>query len=486
MSQRRSLLLAWSSFFLIVFVLFNSCASHREQTETGRYLAKGTWTVSPALLVRVLRTLGTDDGDMARYLAYSQAVLGRPYQSYYIRSMEEWRQDASRFETGKDISDPVESPPATPPRALTPYRDFSVEYPPGFFLFALPPALLISQGSLDQYSLIFGCYMGLLLCASLWLSVRSAQLIAPELSATRLVMWSALCLLALGPITLRRYDAVVSLSLCLLIYGCLSRRALLAGIGLAIGVAAKGLPILLTPLPVMYYAVNRRWRELAVATTSGLFLGLLIGLPFAAWAGPQLFDLFRYHGGRPIQIESTAGALLVLSRLLPHQEVTAVFTFGSLNLAGPGEPLLRSVASALPVISLLAVWLGAFVAFRRAPDQTTRDRSLIVASCLILVGQMALGKVFSPQYLTWLLPLGLLACLFVDARGRWLMLVAMGLTPIIFPIFYDLSLPATVSPIFGLVVLIRNLCLLGWALLLLVSFARRFRAQTESIGTAAP
>ncbi len=465
MFQRRSLVLAWGVFCFIACVLFNSCASHRTQILTGRYLSQGTWTASPSLLFRVLHVLGTDDGDIARYLAYSRAVLGQPYQSHFIRPIEEWRVDATKYETGKDISDPQETPPTVPSTPLRAYRDFLVEYPPGFFLFALPPALLATD--LDRYVVLFGVYMALLLCGSLWLCVRVARTTAPDLPEEQIVKWSTLCLLALGTITMRRYDAAVSFSLALLVYGCVAKRPSLAGIGLGLGVVAKGLPVLLVPLPVLYYLSMRRWRELAIATTGGLFFGLLVGLPMVVPAGAHLFDILSYHGGRPLQIESTAGALLILSRLLPQSNVAITHTYGSMNLVGNGEPILRFLASVLPILSLLGVWLWSFFAFRRAPDKPARDRILLVAICLILVGQMALGKVFSPQYLTWLLPIGVLVSLREDFSGRSLFLGALLLTQLIFPICYRLPLVRDLSPIFGFLVLLRNCLILAWAVRLL-------------------
>lgn len=226
---------------------------------------------------------------------------------------------------------------------------------------------------------------------------------------------------------MRRYDAAVSFSLALLIYGCVAKRPSLAGIGLGLGVVAKGLPVLLVPLPVLYYLSMRRWRELAIATTCGLFFGLLVGLPMVVPAGAHLFDILSYHGGRPLQIESTAGALLILSRLLPQSNVAITHTYGSNDLVGNGEPILRSLASVLPVLSLLGVWLWSFFAFRRAPDEPLK-----IASCsspfVLFSSVMALGKVFSPQYLTWLLPIGVLVSLREDFSGRSLFLGALLLT----------------------------------------------------------
>lgn len=468
MFQRRSLLLAWSAFILVVFGLFNSCATHRVQRQTGAYLAKGTWTVSAPLFVRVLRVLGTDDGDISRYQAYSRAMLGQSYQSYYIRPLDEWMKDTDAFDNGKDPDDPEQSPPVTPSRALTPYKDYLVEYPPGFFLFSLPPTLLTGDKGLDRYSFWFGTLMGVLLLSSLWLNIQVAKRVAPQLPSDRLVRFTAACLLVLGTISLRRYDAALSFSLSLLLFGCVTQRPILAGAALALGIVTKGMPILVAPLVVFYFLSMKRFRDLALATASGVLVGLLVGLPFALAAGRHLFDMFSYHGMRPLQVESTFAALLVLSHALFGTKLAIAHTYGSMNIVGTGEPLLRVFASILPLLSLLGVWLWSFVSFRRAPDQSARDRALTLSICLVLVGQMTLGKVFSPQYLTWLIPIGMLASLIQDQAGRWLLFATMALTFFIFPISYHLSLAGTMHPLFGSVLLVRNLCLLAWAVRLLL------------------
>lgn len=467
MFQRRSLVLAWSAFILIVFGLFNSCATHREQRQTGTYLAKGTWTVSPQLFVRVLRVLGTDDGDISRYLAYSRAMLGKSYQPYYIRPLDEWKQDADSFDTGKDPDDPEQTPPVTPTRPLTPYRDFLVEYPPGFFLFALPPALLTGEGGLDRYSFWFGSLMGALLLSSLWLISQVAKKVAPQLAQDKLVRFTTYCLLVLGTITTRRYDAALSFSLSLLVFGCVMQRPMVAGIALALGIVTKGMPVLIAPLVVFYFLSMKRMRDLLLATASGVGFGLLLGLPFTAAAGRQILDMFSYHGMRPLQIESTFASLLVLSHAIVGTPLSIAHTYGSMNIVGTGEPLFRSLASLFPLVSLLLVWAWSFVCLRRATSQSVRDRVLILSICLVLVGQMTLGKVFSPQYLTWLLPIGVLAALMQDYAGRWLLFATMALTYFIFPISYHLSLAGTMHPLFGFVLLVRNLCLLAWAIRLL-------------------
>ena len=115
--------------------------------------------------IRALRAIGTDDNDIQRYHAYANAVLGLPYQAIYVRPLEGWKVEEAPIDPKVDPADPEAVPPVVPSRPLVPYRDFLVEYPPGFFLFAIPPAL-IARG-LDSYYYVFSSFMALLLTAAL-------------------------------------------------------------------------------------------------------------------------------------------------------------------------------------------------------------------------------------------------------------------------------------------------------------------------------
>jgi hypothetical protein len=178
-------------------------------------------------------------------------------------------------------------------------------------------------------------------------------------------------------------------------------------------------------------------------------------LPFV---DAPLVDLLRYHGERPIQVESTWGALLAIAGAVVS--VQATFTHGSLNVLASFDGPLRTLASVLPV----AAWLALIAhASRRGADERRMIRLVSVA----LVAYMVLGKVFSPQYLTWLLPAGVLASLTAGRAERRLFVAAMIATQVIYPLLYLTALPWTASPLFGVVVMARNVLLAVWAVRLL-------------------
>jgi len=463
MRDSRRAWLGWVPWCVVVFGLFNTCAGHREAEDLGRLHDSGHRSITPSLVLRVVRAAGTDDGDINRYRAYANAVLGRPYQGYYVRPSALWSGDARSEYDAKDVSDPLVTPPVQPYAPLTPYRDFLVEYPPGFFLLALPPAW--AGGDFTLYPLIFSLYMGLLLTAALFAGTRLLPLISPtQETAGALTRWAAAAALALGIIAVRRYDAAVALSLCVLAWGVVAKRPLWAGAALGLGTAAKGLPIFLVPVLLIYWLSRRRFKDAALAAAAASAVGLLVALPFVLTAGRSFFDAVSYHGQRPLQIESTAGALLIVGRLIAPGSATVTHTFGSANVIAAWEAPLRYLASILPSLAVIAVCLWTRRRLRAATLESEAGLLLVRALCATLVALITLGKVFSPQYVTWLLPLAVAVSLADDGREtRWLMLAAFALTQLVYPLCYRLGLAYSLHPLFGVAVLARNGVLIAWA-----------------------
>ncbi|MGO9428913.1 hypothetical protein, partial [Rhodoblastus sp.] len=127
----------WTIWCLLVFGLFNlygpSLSSYRTPDDPPEVPGR---TVALRLdTLQMLGVLARNDGDTARYFSYANAMLGRPYSSFYVRKMEDWTVAASAEEPNAGAFAIV-----TPERPLLPWRDFSMEYPPAMAVFALLPA----------------------------------------------------------------------------------------------------------------------------------------------------------------------------------------------------------------------------------------------------------------------------------------------------------------------------------------------------------
>jgi hypothetical protein len=131
---------------------------------------------------------------------------------------------------------------------------------------------------------------------------------------------------------------------------------------------------------------------------------------------------------------------------------------GSQNLEGALPDALAVAQSALQALVLVAVW----AVFARGPAVPER---LVLASAAALTAFVALGKVLSPQFLIWLVPLVPLV------RGRrgvvasGLLALALALTQLWFPYrYWDLAL--RFDEVASWLVLVRDLVLLALLALL--------------------
>jgi hypothetical protein len=366
-----------------------------------------------------------DDGDTRRYFAYAEAILGRPYDSSYVQPGNE---EARASHAAHAI--------ARPDRPLLPWRDFTVEYPPGMLVVALLPALFTSD--FPTYHLLFSLLMGLLLTGCAWLVVKTARRLSPGSERDALQL-STLFVAALGVVAVRRYDALVAFAIAAALYGLVGRKPARSGLGLAVGVIAKVTPLLLAPIGVMFWVRRGRWRELRVAAAASIVTGAVAAAIYFVVARDHAFDTLAYHVDRPVQIESPYGAILILAELFHHGLIHIVSSYGSHNIQSSAEPPLRQLSSVFLGGAILGVLGWFWWAIGRARDEASQHRAVMAACTAALIAFIALGKVFSPQYLLWLLPSGAIAAALSSERSRLAFIVVALLTQLEFPFVYQVD-----------------------------------------------
>jgi uncharacterized membrane protein len=335
-----------------------------------------------------------------------------------------------------------------------PYRDFRVEYPPGALPIFAAPAVGHAPSSFDSYRGLFETLMFVAAALGLIALWQALRCLGSGLARTVAVLAGAgLAPLALGSVVLSRFDlwpaaicvgAVAPLA-------CGRPRLGLALLGL--GVATKLWPGVVVPLALVYvWRTEGRRQGLAAA---GWFAGVLAAwvLPFLILSPAGLWHSISGQLTRPLQIESLGSSLLLVAHRF-GLEITMRSSHGSQNLDGTGPYAIGVAQTALQLV-VLAVLFVAFARLRRpTPDDFVRYTAAAV------VAFVALGKVLSPQFLIWLVPLVLLV------RGRRglvagaLLGCAAVLTQIWFPFrYWDLAL--AFDPLSSWLVFARDLVLVG-------------------------
>jgi hypothetical protein len=345
-----------------------------------------------------------------------------------------------------------------------PYRDFALEYPPGALPVFVIPAL--GDAGSETFRVRFEALMAffgeaMIVCVAL-------ALLALGVGTTRFVGalgFVSLAPLALGPVVLSRFDlwptALTAAALAALVSG----RLRLGHVALGAAVAAKLYPAVLAPIAVAYVWRREGRREALLCAAAMAAVVALAFAPFLVLAPGGLWHSLWDQASRPLQIESLGAGFLLVAHHVFGNELTVESSHGSQNLVGTAPDVLAAAQSFLQVAALLTVW----VLFARGSAR--RDR-LVLASAAALVAFVAFGKVLSPQYLIWLIPVVPLV------RGRHgftaaaLLATALVLTQLWFPYrYWELALHF--GALESWLVLARDLALVGLLLVLLLPLRHR-------------
>jgi hypothetical protein len=323
-----------------------------------------------------------------------------------------------------------------------PYRDFSIEYPPGALPAFVIPAIGNSESANpadptpEPYSVRadYRRNFEFLMAVCGLVSIALAAFALRRLSTSNGQAAAALSLLALsplmlGPVVLSRFDLwPVMLALAGLVAILAGREWIGFGV-LGLATAVKIFPAVLVPIGCIWLWKRASRRELAACL--GVFVAVLAAcfVPFAIVAPHGVLHSLSVQLQRPLQIESLGAATLVTLHHLVGIGVSTVNGSGSQNLAASGTSVIAFLQTALQAAALFGTWIW----FARGEAKSER---LIRASAASVVAFVAFGKVLSPQFMIWIIPFVLLV------RGRRgiatsaLLVVSLVLTQLWFPYRY--------------------------------------------------
>lgn len=294
-----------------------------------------------------------------------------------------------------------------------PYRDWPLEYPP----VALLPIGLAGGNATALSLLMLGCAL-------------AGQAAAWTLGGPR-AGWLMVALPPIAGALVRTHFDLLPVALVLGGLVALDRRRTGWAFALfGLGTMAKLWPgaVALVALVWLLAADDRRAARRGLLVFAAVVA--LLGVPFAL-AGGFPGAMVRFHLDRPVQIESTPASVL---ELLGGSHVTGApirpDRFKSNGLAG-GAAAAVELATTLALLAALAAILRLV-----ARDRDRARATPLLGAFAATLALVALGKVFSPQYLCWLLPLAAVAWAHGARAGAALTAAAALVTQLWFPARY--------------------------------------------------
>jgi hypothetical protein len=332
-----------------------------------------------------------------------------------------------------------------------PYRDVRIEYPPGALpAFVLPSLVASGQGPVYEpelndaarsYARAFAALMTLLLAATVLLTSASLEALGATVghAAIALGLVAATPLL-LGELALTRFDALPVALTALAVTALLRGHPRLAGVALGAAISAKLYPLLLLPLFAVYVVRRRGVREAVIGVALAAATVAAIVLPFVALAPGDAWFSIRAQLTRGVQVESLPGNVAValgrvadelgLGSLGVGVDEGGTGAVRSADVTGGLGQALGLLGGLAAIAVVVAVWVAAWRRSEASRGRLVRDCAAVVAA------QLALGRVLSPQFVLWLVPL---VPLVAGRRGRVasaLLALALVATQIWFPDLY--------------------------------------------------
>jgi hypothetical protein len=362
-----------------------------------------------------------------------------------------------------------------------PYRDFSFEYPPLALLPIVLPQLIKADHpvTLAEYAWLFTLENALISVLLGLTVVRIASFFQPWRHCLRVLIVYILLSIISAPLLLGRYDLFPTLLTGIAVAAAISGHSTQSGLWLGFGFAMKLYPIVLLPILSIYYLVSRNYSSLLKVLVGVTIAICLILLPFLHIGIGQLLSFLDYHRVRGLQIESIPAGIILSGYVLGATHVTVGRSFGAVHLT---SPISDTILKWLPILSVLAftfVAISCLQCFGREFNETgsITNESLLVYLMSALLTFIVVNKIFSPQYLGWLLPFAA----FLRIRQVILLVVIFVMTIIIYPFTYD-DLLALQTPSI-LLLNVRNFLTIG---LLVWLVTERLSASNTAVARLRP
>ena len=355
---------------------------------------------------------------------------------------------------------------------VLPYRDVGFEYPPlAAPLIALPGLVSLDLG---DYRLAFAT-LALALAAAV--AVATGRLAALTGGDDRRALLAAAAMpVATGALLRTHFDLAPVLCVVAGIAAVAAARPRVGFALFGLGAAIKLFPLAAAPVAAAWLAGRGQGREALRGLAITATVVLAAASAAAALSPSGAWDAVTYHLERPVQVESLPATVLNVLDAAGGRAPDPVNSHRSDGLEHPAAAALTAVFAALGAAALLALVLVA--------GRLREPRGLALAAVAAMAVGASLGKVLSPQFMLWLVPLAALGFAWRMHALAAVTTAAIAATMLWFPERYFDLVDRETAPLVA--VAARNLLLLGVLALLVRELRRMLRVSRAAARSSSP
>ena len=316
-----------------------------------------------------------------------------------------------------------------------PYNDMNWEYPPLAYLFLAIPRLFASdpRGYQIAFIAMTAIFTIIGLCIVRQLSLKY------EKNAKVTMSLYTLTVLMLIQFFFDRFDVIVAIFTLAAVYLYLEKRYTWAFLLLVIGVFVKLYPGLMFPVFLMPFIADRDVRGVLKHAGTFIVACVVLMIPFVIWSPDTFLTFVSYHSDRGIQLESMAASMILFLEMLGLTSVQTVNEYWSFGLSGGAADLVAPVMMLLMILAVLVFCVAYYIHCKNA-GADERYTSPAWASFLIVMIFVIFNKVFSAQYVVWIMMLLIPMMMFVNdqnaAKRMYLLFTAVIITTLYFGLMY--------------------------------------------------
>ena len=289
---------------------------------------------------------------------------------------------------------------------IMPYRDFAVEYTPGALLVFLIPRWFAV--AVDSYSKAFAMEMAIFDLACLLMVFLLARRL--KLSPFGAITVYTLAVISVSSIAVQRFDFAPAAITLGAVFAFGKGHYKTSWVLLAIGTLVKLYPIALGPLFFIYQWRHQRWQKVVLPIM--LFGAVVLAgtVPFWRLSPEGFMHAFSLQSGRNLQIESSYASVLFMLYALGRTVVGVFQGPVSWDLESPYATGIANISFVVMFFAAAAVYVSYLLPYGRkpadnnGPPELSALGRLVNYSLLLTLVLLLTSKVFSTQFVVWLVP----------------------------------------------------------------------------------